>query len=160
MSPINITDRETENMIRRLAASRSIGLTEAVRIAVRNELGEAEGVVVSSPPTDNSGLVKALDDVIRSTTLEYTRLLAKQRGTKSVGSRVYQMLGRNGPVGTLAKLVDRPTTGLEFLVSIGRFNLTAEAIALDPKFASIIPEDVRARAQTNLDAVDPKKKRN
>ena len=34
---------------------------------------------------------------------------------RSVGSRVYKMIADNGVVGTLKKLIERPTAGLEFL---------------------------------------------
>jgi len=95
-------------------------------------------------------LERELEKVIRSSRLEYTRLLAKQRGTKSVGSRVYQMIARHGAVGTLSRLVDRPTEGLVFLKNIDRLDLAAETIALDPRYESLIGEDIRTRAQANL----------
>ncbi|MFZ0729852.1 MAG: hypothetical protein WAM51_07000, partial [Methylovirgula sp.] len=78
------------------------------------------------------------------------RLLAGRRGVKGVGSRVYQMLRRYGAVGTLERLVARPTQGLEFLKSINRLDLSAERIALDPRFRSILTEDILWRARENL----------
>jgi hypothetical protein len=63
---------------------------------------------------------------------------------------VYQMLRRHGAVGTLERLVTRPTEGLEFLKSIDRLDLSAEKIALDPRFRSILSEDIRRRARDNL----------
>ena len=91
---------------------------------------------------DKTSLERDLETVVRSTTLEYTRLVAKDRGTKGVGSRVYQMLARHGTVGTLERLVDRPTDGLEFLKSIGRLDLSAEEIALNPRYKSLLTEDI------------------
>jgi hypothetical protein len=38
-------------------------------------------------------------------------------------------------------------------VKIGRPDLSAEHIALDPRFKSIIDEDIRAKARANLAAV-------
>jgi len=156
MTPIHISDPETDQLIRLLAATRSVSLTEAIKVAVSHEL-QREGVKIM-PGKKNvihqlSGikiLELELDSVIRATTLEYTRILAKKRGTLGVGSRVYQMLARYGAVGTLERLVDRPTTGLEFLNSVDRLDLSAERIALDPKFAPLISDELRARAHANL----------
>jgi hypothetical protein len=71
-------------------------------------------------------------------------------GTKSGGSRVYQMLANHGPVETLRRLVTRPTDGLEFLDRNDAIDLAAELLALDPEFKRIIPEDIRIRARANL----------
>lgn len=156
MAPIHISDRETDELVRRLAARRSLHLTEAIKLAVRNELqkdDDAEDVGMRNleiQSNDKVSLVSDLEALMRSTTLDYTRLLAKQRGTKGVGSRVYQMLRRHGPVETLTRLISHHTEGLEFLKSIGRLELSAEAIALTPKYEGIITEEVRARAQNNL----------
>jgi hypothetical protein len=149
MPPIHISDAETDELVRRLAARRSLGLTEAIRLAVSNELSK-DGPEAMPPPSKEpqGGDVAKLDEEMRSTTLEYTRLLAKHRGKKGVGSRVYQMLARHGSIDTLGRLVSRPTEGLTFLHSIGRLDLSAEEIAL--KYKDIIPEDIRARARANL----------
>jgi hypothetical protein len=56
-------------------------------------------------------------------------------------------------VGTLERLVDRPTDGLEFLKSIGRLDLSAEEIALNPRYKSLLTEDILARARANLSKV-------
>lgn len=153
MAALHITDRETDTLVRRLAASREIGITEAIKLAVTNELAKDGVASEASHPEEGPGgatLEQELEHVLRVTTLEYTRLLAKQRGKKSVGSRVYQMIGRHRAVGTLDRLVDRPTEGLAFLKEIDRLDLAAETIALDPKYKSLISEDIRARARANL----------
>jgi antitoxin VapB len=36
---LHIRDEETDRLVRRLAAHKGLGLTEAIRIAVQNELG-------------------------------------------------------------------------------------------------------------------------
>jgi hypothetical protein len=157
---IHISDPETVTLVRRLARTRSIGVTEAVNTAVRNEL-HRNGVTTAleepntaPPPDDRDALIAALNADIRSTTLEYTRLKAKDEGKKNVGSRVYQMLSRRGAIETLRRLVNRPVTteGFAFLDRIGRIDLTAEAVALNPKYASIMPEDIVACAGANLGA--------
>lgn len=157
MFPIHISDRETDGLVRRLAARRSLGLTEAIKLAVSNELLKDEVEVMPTTPkepqgggTDKASLVRDLEAVIRSTTLEYTRLVAKQRGTKGIGSRVYQMLARHGAVETVRRLVERPTDGLEFLKSVDRLDLSAEKIALNPRYKSILTEKILARACANL----------
>ena len=115
MAALHITDPETNELVRRLAESRSLGITEAIKIAVTNELAK-DGVVCASTSlitrgvnalikdTDRVALEVEIERTLRAITLEYTRLLAKQRGTKSVGSRVYQMIARHGAVGTLVDL--------------------------------------------------------
>jgi hypothetical protein len=157
MPPIHVSDPETDELVRRLAARRSLGLTEAIRLAVSNELlkDEVEAIPTSSKKPQGGDVYKPslwhdLDTEMRSTTLDYTRLLAKHRGTKGVGSRIYQMLARHGSVETLKRLVNNPTDGLQFLKSIDRFDLSAEKIALDPRYEDIITEDIRARARANL----------
>lgn len=155
MPPIHISDPETDKLVRALAKNRSIGVTEAVKLAVSNELLK-DGV--AAPPaeepragrTDRASLEAKLEVILRDTTLVYARLLAGRRGVKGVGSRVYQMLRRYGAVGTLERLVARPTQGLEFLKSINRLDLSAERIALDPRFRSILTEDILWRARENL----------
>jgi len=160
MPPIHISDRETDELVRRLAERRSLGLTEAIRLAVSNELSKDAGAGTTSTAArpqqriaDQAALQRELDALIRSTTLEYTRLLAKQRGTKGVGSRVYQMLARHGAVETLSRLINHPTDGLVFLKSIGKLCLSAEEIVLAPKFNTIITEDMRVRARGNLSKI-------
>ena len=64
------------------------------------------------------------------------------------------MLSRHGAIETLRRLVNRPVTteGFAFLDRIGRLDLTAEEVALNQKYASIMPEDIVACARANLAA--------
>jgi hypothetical protein len=94
-----------------------------------------------------------LEREIRSTTKEYVRLRAAAQGKRTGGSRVYQMLSRYQPVGTIKKLVSGPTDGLTFLCSIKRPELSAEWIALQPRYDSIISDDIRRLARANLRVV-------
>ena len=48
MPPIDISDRDTDQLVRRLAARRSLGLTEAIKLAVSNELLKDELEVTPS----------------------------------------------------------------------------------------------------------------
>jgi hypothetical protein len=64
------------------------------------------------------------------------------------------MLAPHRAVGTLERLVDCPTDGLKFLKSIGRLDLSAEKIALDSRYKSILAENITARARANLCEVD------
>jgi hypothetical protein len=158
MPPIHISDPETDKLVRELAKNRSIGVTEAVKLAVSNELLKDR---VSPMPasadepqgTDRVSLERKLEAILRDATLAYSRLLARRRGVKGVGSRVYQMLRRYGAVGTLERLVTRPTEGLEFLKSIDRLDLSAEKIALDPRFRGILSENIIWRARDNLSKI-------
>jgi hypothetical protein len=154
MPPIHISDPETDKLVRELAKNRSLGVTEAVKLAVTNELMK-DGISSMPAPadlqgTDKRSLERQLEALLRDATLVYARLLARRRGVKGVGSRVYQMLKRYGPVGTLERLVARPTEGLEFLKSIDRLDLSAEKIALDPRFRILLSEDIVWRARDNL----------
>lgn len=154
MPPIHISDPETDKLVRKLAKNRSIGVTEAVKLAVTNELlkdGVAATLADEQPGgTDKVSLERKLEALLRDSTLAYSRLLARRRGVKGVGSRVYQMLRRYGAVGTLERLVARPTEGLEFLKSIDRLDLSAEKIALDPRFRILLSENIVWRARDNL----------
>jgi hypothetical protein len=158
MPPIHISDPETDKLVRTLAKNRSLGVTEAVKLAVTNELLK-DGVSATSADepqgggTDKVSLERKLEAILRDSTLVYSRLLARRRGVKGVGSRVYQMLRRYGAVGTLERLVARPTEGLEFLKSIDRLDLSAEKIALDPQFRVLLSENIIWRARDNLSKV-------
>ena len=155
MPPIHISDPETDKLVRELAKNRSLGVTEAVKLAVTNELLKDGIAAIPAPAeglqaTDKRSLERQLEALLRDATLVYARLLARQRGVRGVGSRVYQMLKRYGPVGTLERLVARPTEGLEFLKSIDRLDLSAERIALDPRFRVLLSENIVWRARDNL----------
>jgi hypothetical protein len=159
MPPIHISDPETDKLVRVLAEKRSLSVTEAVKLAVGNELMK-DGISAPAPAdepqvggTDKVSLERKLEAMLRDTTLVYARLLSRRRGVKGVGSRVYQMLRRHGAVGTLERLVARPTEGLEFLKSIDRLDLSAEKIALDPRFRILLSEDIVWRARNNLSKI-------
>jgi hypothetical protein len=150
---IHITDKQTVDRVRLLAKVLSKNITETVNLAVSHELarnGVSEPTATTAPKRTRAGLEADLEAIIRSTTLDYTRLVAREHGKKGVGSRIYQMLGRHGPLGTLERLVVRPTEGLRFLAEKNRLDLAAETIALDPRFERIVSDDVRERARTNL----------
>jgi hypothetical protein len=73
-----------------------------------------------------------------------------EQGKRSVGSRVYKMIADNGVVGTLEKLVERPTDGLIFLIEKDREDLAAEKLVLDARFKLAIPDELRDKAERNL----------
>jgi hypothetical protein len=112
-------------------------LTEAIFVATRNEL-RREGV---EPPATNPGdpdpLVAQLDAEIRAALREYLPLVAKHRGRKRVGSRVWPMLAQHGVVEMLRRLFRGPTEGLDECFRVGRPDLAFERIALQPKYARI-----------------------
>jgi hypothetical protein len=145
----HVSDLETDRLVRRLAKQRSLGITEAIKLAVCNELAK-DGPIDEVTEIVTSDAEAELDRRLRAVTLDYTRLLAKRQGKPGVGSRIYQMLSRRGPVETLRRLVAHPTEGLAFLHSIDRLDLSAERVALDPRFESIVSEEVRADARANL----------
>jgi antitoxin VapB len=150
MLAFHVSDPETDRLVRQLATRRGLGITEAINLAVRNELAKDGPAKAVPAPRAETDLLAALDREIRAKILDYTRLLAKDRGTRSVGSRVYQMLVRHGPVETLRRLVAKPTEGLIFLRDQNRLELSAEHIVLDLRFLSVIPPEVRAQAEENL----------
>jgi|SRR5580704_2794642 hypothetical protein len=157
MNAIHIVDPGTCALVRQLAKHRSTGPTETVRVAVEAELAR-EGIAPMTPELETEAptrrtLVKELDAELRATTLDYTRLRAKAEGKKNVGSRIYQMIRRHGAVDALQRLVNRPTAteGFAFLVKMDRLYLAVEAIAVKPKYASIVDEETRAIARKRLD---------
>jgi hypothetical protein len=156
---IYINDQETEAFVRALSRARSETLTSAINFAAREALAKA-GLPMPEPPQAKSrlkgdaALKQQLDARIRSDTLKYTRLRNRVLGTKGGGSRVYQMLGNHGAVEALRRLVMRPTEGLEFLVENDALEISAEMVALDPKFTTIIPEHIRIRARANLAIIE------
>jgi len=56
MAALHITDPETDGLVRRLAASRSLGVTEAIKLAVTNELAKDGVAPASTSPTTRSGM--------------------------------------------------------------------------------------------------------
>ena len=63
----------------------------------------------SEPLATKKAQEAELERVLRATTLDYQRLRAQHENKRSVGSRVYKMIADNGVVGTLKKLIERPT---------------------------------------------------
>jgi hypothetical protein len=158
MAALHISDPKADQLVRRLAQQRGISFTQAITLAVENELAKDEPFAEPETPPQRAPLTKReleqeLEAELRATTLDYTRLLAKAKGKKSVGSRVYQMISRHGPVGTLDRLVAKPTPGLLFLSKIDQMELSAEEIALKPKYTSIVSEEIRVRARDNLQTI-------
>jgi hypothetical protein len=155
--PIHINDAETEARVRKLAEVLGVGLTKVIGDIAGEEL-KRRGIplpALSETIKHNAGLLGRLEQRMRSDTLNYTRLRNSVLGTRSGGSRVYQMLGL-GPVEALRRLVLRPTDGLKFLLDNDALDLSAEMLALDPEFESVIPEDIRIRARANLAIVGVK----
>lgn len=154
MPAIHIVDPETCNLVRHLAAHRSIGITEAIRVSVEAELAKSGNLPSAATPrtgkSSHRALVTELEAEIRQITLDYTRLRAKAEGKRGIGSRIYQMLARHTAVGALERLVDRPTDGLAFLARIDRLDLAVETIALKPRYRTLFSEETRARARINL----------
>jgi hypothetical protein len=157
MAPIHISDPETDRLIRVLATHRSMSLTEAIKLAVENQL-RSDGQDITKAPDHSAEksnlegvekLFRELDAEVRSTTLDYTRLRAKAEG-KRPGTRIYKMLAEHGLIETLGLLVKKPTDGLRLLIKHKRPELSAEAIVLKSKYAPIMPADVRSRAAANL----------
>ena len=64
------------------------------------------------------------------------------------------MIADNGVVGTLAKLIEHPTEGLEFLAGKKKLDLAAETIVLDKRFALVISDEMRAKAARNLAMIE------
>ena len=80
---------------------------------------------------------------------------------KKGGSRVYGMLKRHGPVETLRRLIaGGPSAGLQFLAENDRLDLAADTAAIDPAYESLIPEDLRERANENLAYAEIIRRRN
>jgi hypothetical protein len=50
------------------------------------------------------------------------------------------------PIAAGNVIVERPTDGLEFLKSVDRLDLSAEKIALNPRYKSILTEDIGVNA--------------
>lgn len=159
MAAIHITDRETDALVRQLAKHLSVGLTDAINRAARNEL-EREGVeplTAASEPIAPAGnpdeLMKQLESVASGATREFARLNARRKG-KRPGSYFFPMLPRYGLIGTLERYIDRPTSeGLKLCVEMERLDLAYETIVLDPKFETIVPAHIRAKAHANLVAL-------
>jgi hypothetical protein len=148
---ITISNAKTEALIRRYAKARGLSMTAAVEAALCDAL-RAIGESVDVPSAKARSLKAQLADALRASTKEFVRLREAVLGKRS-GSRVYQMLGRHDdPVEVLRRLIAAGPTapGFRFCVEQRRLDLVAETIALDPRFAGIVPEEIKAAARRNL----------
>jgi len=151
MMAIQIADAETIALVERLAKALGSNKTAAVKLGMREALESRGQPTTIEIPKVQGGLQAQLLARVRRDTVDYVRLLEKASGKKS-GTRIYGMLKRHGVVETLRRLiVGGPTQGLRFLAEQDQLQLAAECAALDPAYESLIPADVRKRAQENLD---------
>ena len=160
MSPaLPINDQNTISLVERLVAETGQTRTALV-LAALDHYADAKFPHLKQAPDHSEPLAtkKAqeaeLERVLRATTLDYQRLQAQHQNKRSVGSRVYKMIADNGVVGTLEKLIERPTEGLEFLKREDRLDLAAETIVLNMTFSLVISDEMRAKAARNLAMID------
>jgi hypothetical protein len=147
---IHINDPATVALVEQLTAHTGQTRTRLVFEALLAYRDVNFPGVKDAPPNASGDLMQEVERVLRAATLNYQREQAKRQGKKTVGSRVYKMIADNGVMGTLRKLVERPTEGLKFLIRIEREDLAAENIVLDPRFSSVMPDDLKKRAKQNL----------
>jgi len=148
---ITISSPKTEALVRRYAKLRKLSMTAAIDELVSNAL-VAAGESIEVPVSSKARSLKAqLADAIRAAERDYVRLREAVFGKRS-GSRLYGMLSRHDVIDMLRRLiVPGPTDGLRFLAEQNRHrDLAVEAIVVDSKFASIVPEDIKAAARRNL----------
>lgn len=154
--PVYIADPETSDLVARLAQERGLNKTEAVRLAVMNELMNAGIDVEAEKLPQNAkdhALVERLDAELRRVTGNYVKL--RERITsKPSGSRIYQMLARHGAVEVVRRMVEKRTDALSFVMEHGYPELAFESVALNPEFGSIIDEKTKRIARENLDLVE------
>ena len=116
LTALHIADCETEDhLLPQLAKSlsiiegRPVGITEATYRAAREKL-ERDTEVAETKPA--GGLEAELENEMRAVVLEFARERAKAEGKRGVGSAVWKMIPKYGPIETLRRLVSRPTSGL------------------------------------------------
>ncbi|PSO25198.1 hypothetical protein [Bradyrhizobium sp. MOS002] len=155
MPALHINDPAAVDLAERLAHHAGVSRTQLLLDALQlyrdekyPDLPMAESATAS--PETKQAQLKLLDSELRRITLEYQRLQAKVQGKPSVGSRVYKMIADNGVIGTLEKLVERKTDGLEFLIENNRLNLAAENLVLDDRFKLVVSDEMREKAERNL----------
>ena len=159
MPPLHINDLSTINLVERLVAETGQSRTAVVLAALDHYADEKFPHLKQAPDhseplaTEAAQLVE-LEHALRTITLHYQRLRAQHQNKRSVGSRVYKMIADNGVVGTLEKLIERPTEGLEFLAREEKLNLAAETIVLDKRFSLVISDKMRAKAARNLAMIE------
>jgi hypothetical protein len=159
MPPLHINDQNTISLVERLVAETGQTRTAVVLAALDHYADEKFPHLKQAPDHSEPLATKAaqlaeLERVLRATTLDYQRLRARHENKRSVGSRVYKMIADNGVVGTLAKLIERPTEGLEFLAAEERLDLAAETIVLDMRFSLVISDAMRAKAARNVAMIE------
>jgi hypothetical protein len=161
MPPLHINDQNTISLVERIVAETGQTRTAVVLAALDHYADEKfphlrKAPDHSEPLSTKPAQEAELERVLRATTLEYQRLRAQHENKRSVGSRVYKMIADNGVVGTLGKLIERPSQGLEFLAGQNppRLDLAAEKIVLNMRFSSIISDEMRAKAARNLAMIE------
>jgi len=154
MPPLHINDQTVIGLVDRLVEATGQTRTALVLAALDHFVADKFPQLKQEPapaePATEAELHAELERSLRATTLDYQRLKARQANKRMVGSRIYKMIADNGVIGTLAKLVERPTEGLEFLMEIGRLDLAAEELVLNQRFRRIIPDDLRNKAERNI----------
>jgi len=160
MSPaLHINDQNTISLVERLVAETGQTRTAVVLAALDHYAEEKfphlkQAPAHSEPLATREAQEAELERVLRAVTLDYQRLRAQHQNKRSVGSRVYKMIADNGVVGTLEKLIERPTEGLEFLAREEKLHLAAETIVLDKRFSLVISDEMRSKASRNLAMID------
>jgi hypothetical protein len=159
MPPLHINDQNTISLVERIVAETGQTRTAVVLAALDHYADEKfphlrKAPDHSEPLSTKPAQEAELERVLRATTLEYQRLRAQHENKRSVGSRVYKMIADNGVVGTLEKLIERPTEGLEFLAREEKLDLAAETIVLDKRFSLVISDKMRAKAARNLAMIE------
>jgi hypothetical protein len=150
-TPLHVADHDVVDIVNRLVEATGKTKTAIVFEALSRY---AADILPPAPREEISlrtkkDVLAELDRRLRSITRDYVRMLEEKTGKRS-GSRIYQMLARDGVLLALAKVVARPTEGLENLIEADRLELAFETVVLDPVFADVIPEEVRERAIRNL----------
>ena len=117
MTALHIADSETEDHLLpqlgkglSIIEGRPVGITEATKRAVREKLERCDTEVAETKPA--GGLEAELENEMRAVVLEFARERAKAEGKRGVGSAVWKMIPKYGPIETLRRLVSRPTSGL------------------------------------------------
>jgi hypothetical protein len=125
--------------------------TAAINLAVREALERREISTEIEMPEPAGSLEDQLKARLHREAVEYVRLRTQVTGKRS-GTYAYRDLKWYGPVKTLERYVMLGSSeGLRFLAEQDRLDLAAENAAIDPAYESLIPAEVRKKAQENLD---------
>lgn len=157
--PLHINDLSAIDLVERLVEETGQTRTALVLAALDHYTDAKfphlkQGPAHSEPEASEACQLAELETVLRVITLRYQRLRAQHQHKRSVGSRVYKMIADNGVVGTLEKLIERPTEGLEFLAREEKLEFAAETIVLDKRFSLVISDEMRSKAARNLAMID------